>query len=151
MADLIAFLIEHFQDFEACPPSNDLSVLLEEVGFDGAQIDYVLMLLELLTVEPQYSAKLYHEDSIRVYVPEELDVLPDDVLGLLHFLEKEGALNYEQREFVIHALLAIQPEDISVNMAKVLVLLVLWAHRSELPVLIGDELMMALHEHAVMN
>ncbi len=151
MADLIAFLIEHFQDFEACPPANDLGVLLEEVGFDGAQIDYVLMLLELLAVEPQYSAALHHKDSMRVYVPEEVDALPADVLGLLHFLEQEGALNYEQREFVIHALLAIQPEDINVNLAKVLALLVLWAHRSELPVLIGDELMMALHEHAVMN
>ena len=36
-------------------------------------------------------------------------------------------------------------------LAAVLSLLVLWIQRSELPVLIGDELMMALHGEAVMH
>jgi Smg protein len=33
----------------------------------------------------------------------------------------------------------------------VLTLLVLWAHKSELPVLIGDDLMMALHGVSTMH
>ena len=36
MEEVIAFLIEHFQDIDACPPANDLGQLLEEVGFDDA-------------------------------------------------------------------------------------------------------------------
>ena len=32
MIDVIAFLIEHFQDFDACSPREDLGELLEEVG-----------------------------------------------------------------------------------------------------------------------
>ena len=36
MAEVIAFLIEHFQDFDACPPMDDLGQLLEDVGFDDA-------------------------------------------------------------------------------------------------------------------
>lgn len=32
MAEVIAFLIEHFQDFDACPPPEDLGQLLEDAG-----------------------------------------------------------------------------------------------------------------------
>ena len=36
-------------------------------------------------------------------------------------------------------------------MAKVMSLLVLWAQKSELPVLVGDDLMAALHGEATMH
>ena len=42
-------------------------------------------------------------------------------------------------------------EDITVDMAKVMGLLVLWAQKSELPVLVGDDLMAALHGEATMH
>ncbi len=151
MADLIAFLIEHFQDFDACPPPNDLGALLEEVGFDGEEINHALMLLEMLTAEPQMTGEQRYADSFRVYTADESDVLPTEVIDLLHFLSREKALNPSQRELVVYALLCMPPEDISVDLAKVLSLLVLWIQRSELPVLIGDELMMALHGEAVMH
>lgn len=38
----------------------------------------------------------------------------------------------------------IPSDEITLDTAKVLVLLVLWMHKSELPVLIGDDLMSAL-------
>ena len=63
----------------------------------------------------------------------------------------ERAITYEQREIVIHALMHIPSEEITVDTAKVLTLLVLWAHKSELPVLIGDDLMAALNGKAVMH
>ncbi|UOO83288.1 DUF494 domain-containing protein [Uruburuella testudinis] len=151
MAEVIAFLIEHFQDFDACPPSDDLGQILEDVGFDDVDIGNALMLLDVLREGPGMAAPQYRADAMRIYGPEELDALPQEVLGLLHFLEKAGAVNGEQREFVVHALLHMPSEEISVDMAKVLTLLVLWAHKSELPVLIGDELMMALHGKAVMH
>ena len=34
MAEVIAFLIEHYQDFDDCPPPDDLGQILEDVGFD---------------------------------------------------------------------------------------------------------------------
>lgn len=151
MAEVIAFLIEQYQDFEACPPPDDLGQILEEVGFDEAQIHNALMLLGVLSDSEGSAVHAYHSDALRIYTPEEADVLPSEVMGLLHFLQTEGAVNGEQREFVIHALLHMPPEEITVDMAKVLTLLVLWAHKSELPVLIGDELMMALHGKAVMH
>ncbi|MDO4644154.1 MAG: DUF494 domain-containing protein [Cardiobacteriaceae bacterium] len=152
MADVIAFLIEHFRDFDACPPPSDLGMLLEEAGFGDAEIGNLLMLLEALENQPQMTfASEARGRSLRVYCYEELEVLPREVLGLLHYLEQEEAIDAGQREFVLNALLSMPSEEITVDMAKVLALLVLWANRTELPVLIGDDLMMALHGAATMH
>lgn len=152
MIDVIAFLIEHFQDVDAFPPRKDLGVLLEEVGFNDEEIGDALSCLDDLRFEPLIPAeKLRNSTGSRIYNNEELDALPLEVRGLVHFLEQNGALNPEQREFVLNALMNLPYEDITVNHAKVLALLVLWAHRSELPVLIGDELMAALNGEAVMQ
>lgn len=152
MIDVIAFLIEHFQDVDAFPPRKDLGVLLEEVGFNDEEIGDALSCLDDLRFEPLIPAeKLRNSTGSRIYNDEELDALPLEVRGLVHFLEQNGALNPEQREFVLNALMNLPYEDITVDHAKVLALLVLWAHRSELPVLIGDELMAALNGEAVMQ
>lgn len=152
MIDVIAFLIEHFQDVDAFPPRKDLGVLLEEVGFNDEEIGDALSCLDDLRFEPLIPAeKLRNSTGLRIYNNEELDALPLEVRGLVHFLEQNGALNPEQREFVLNALMNLPYEDITVDHAKVLALLVLWAHRSELPVLIGDELMAALNGEAVMQ
>ena len=151
MAEVIAFLIEHYQDFDDCPPPDDLGQILEDVGFDDVQINNALMLLAVLSNNEESAVQAYRSDALRVYTPEEQDALPQEVIGLLHFLENADAINGEQREFVIHALLHMPPDEITVDMAKVLTLLVLWAHKSELPVLIGDDLMMALHGVSTMH
>ena len=145
MIEVIAFLIENFQDIDAFPPREDLGELLEEVGFDDEEIGNALKCVDELRFEPLIPVEsLRISTAMRIYCDEELDNLPPEVRGLLHFLEKNEALNPEQREFVVNALISLPYEDITVDHAKVLTLLVLWAHRSELPVLIGDELMAAL-------
>lgn len=152
MIDVIAFLIEHFQDVDAFPPRKDLGALLEEVGFNDDEIGDALTCLDELRFEPLIPAEtLRSSTGFRIFNEEELDALPLDVRGLIHFLEQNGALNPEQREFVLNALMNLPYDEITVDHAKVLALLVLWAHRSELPVLIGDELMAALNGEAMMQ
>ena len=151
MADVIAFLIKHFYDLDACPPPSDLGQILEDIGFNDIEINQALMLLEVLANSPEVEQTQYRSNVMRVYCTEEMESLPQDVINLLYFLDKAQAINGEQREFVVHALLHLPPDEITVDMAKVLTLLVLWAHKSELPALIGEELMMALHGKAVMH
>ena len=76
MEEVIAFLIEHFQDIDACPPANDLGQLLEEVGFDDAEIGNALMFLEVLSDLPVAPLEERSSGAMRVYCPEELDALP---------------------------------------------------------------------------
>ena len=151
MAEVIAFLIEHFQDFDACPPPEDLGRLLEDAGFDATEIGNTLMMLEVLLNSSEFAAEPLDSQSVRVYSNEETDNLPQEVMGLMQYLVSERAITYEQREIVIHALMHIPSEEITVDTAKVLTLLVLWAHKSEPPVLIGDDLMAALNGKAVMH
>lgn len=151
MAEVIAFLIEHFQDFDACPPPEDLGRLLEDAGFDATEIGNTLMMLEVLLNSSEFAAEPLDSQSVRVYSNEETDNLPQEVMGLMQYLVSERAITYEQHEIVIHALMHIPSEEITVDTAKVLTLLVLWAHKSELPVLIGDDLMAALNGKAVMH
>ena len=151
MAEVIAFLIEHFQDFDACPPPEDLGRLLEDAGFDATEIGNTLMMLEVLLNSSEFAAEPLDSQSVRVYSNEETDNLPQEVMGLMQYLVSERAITYEQREIVIHALMHIPSEEITVDTAKMLTLLVLWAHKSELPVLIGDDLMAALNGKAVMH
>lgn len=151
MAEVIAFLIEHFQDFDACPPPEDLGRLLEDAGFDATEIGNTLMMLEVLLNSSEFAAEPLDSQSVRVYSNEETDNLPQEVMGLMQYLVSERVITYEQREIVIHALMHIPSEEITVDTAKVLTLLVLWAHKSELPVLIGDDLMAALNGKAVMH
>ena len=151
MAEVIAFLIEHFQDFDACPPPEDLGRLLEDAGFDATEIGNTLMMLEVLLNSSEFAAEPFDSQSVRVYSNEETDNLPQEVMGLMQYLVSERAITYQQREIVIHALMHIPSEEITVDTAKVLTLLVLWAHKSELPVLIGDDLMAALNGKAVMH
>ena len=54
MVELIAFLIEHFQDFDSCPSGGDLGHVLEEVGFDEADIHKLLMLIDVLNEASQW-------------------------------------------------------------------------------------------------
>ena len=151
MTEVIAYLIEHFQDFDNCPPPEDLGRLLEDAGFDVTEIGNTLMMLEVLLNSSEFAAEPLDSQSVRVYSNEETDNLPQEVMGLMQYLVSERAITYEQREIVIHALMHIPSEEITVDTAKVLTLLVLWAHKSELPVLIGDDLMAALNGKAVMH
>lgn len=151
MAEVIAFLIEHFQDFDACPPPEDLGRLLEDAGFDATEIGNTLMMMEVLLTSSEFAVVPADSAALRVYSIEEADILPQEVMGLLHYLIQERAISHEQREIVVHALMHIPPEDITLDTAKVLILLVLWAHKSELPVLIGDDLMAALNGKAIMH
>lgn len=151
MTEVIAYLIEHFQDFDNCPPPEDLGRLLEDAGFDAHEIGNTLMMMEVLFNTSEFAAEPADSRALRVYCSEEAENLPQEVMGLMQYLVAEHAVTYEQREIVIHALMHIPPEEITLDTAKVLVLLLLWAHKSELPVLIGDELMVALNGKAVMH
>lgn len=152
MINVVAFLIENFPDLQNCPAGDDLGMVLENAGFGDEEINDVLLFVHLLNEESAVPTQaLRGSRAFRVYVPDEAAVLDAEIRSLLHFLETSGAVNPEQREFVIHALMYLPPEEVTLENAKLLALLVLWAHRSELPVLIGDELMAVLHGNGVMQ
>ncbi|UOO90841.1 DUF494 domain-containing protein [Vitreoscilla massiliensis] len=152
MFDVIAFLIENFQDWETCPKQDDLGHLLAEAGFDGEEIHDALTCLENLTSSLSMDNSVLDDcPYVRVLSQYELDILPEEVIHLLSFLQEEGGISPTQRELIIHMLTQLPDEDITVDHTKLLALMVLWLHQSELPILIGDELLVALHGNTMMQ
>lgn len=151
MRNVVAFLLENFPDIQACPMGQDLGMLLENAGFEDQDIGEALTVMQLLQEMPDVPSRQPENRVLRVYHDEEAEMLSSEIRGLLHFLYTSGTINMAQREFVIHALMHLSDDAITLDNAKVLALLVLWAHRSELPVLIGDELMAVLHGKGVMQ
>ena len=143
MRELVAFLIENFTDIQACPTGQDLGQMLHIAGFEDEDIGEALTVMQLLADIP-IEETLPEHNVLRVYHEEETAVLSSEIRGLLHFLSQTQALSFSQREFVIHALMHLPYDEITLENAKSLALLILWAHRSELPALIGDELLSVL-------
>ena len=121
-----------------------MGLLLEEAGFDTMEIGNTLMMMEVLLNSSEFSVEPTDSSALRVYSKDETDNLPQEVMGLMQYLIEEKAVSCEQREIIIHALMHIPGDEITVDTAKVLTLLLLLANKSELPVLVGDELMSAL-------
>lgn len=152
MLDVIAFLIAHFQDFDACPPREDLGDILEQAGFADADIGGALWFLDVIKTPPLLPpTRLAASRALRVYCDDERDCIAPPVHGLLHFLEHSGAICAEQRELVLHVLLCQRGGEITMQYAKLVTLLVLWVQKSALPVLLGMELMSALHGQEILH
>lgn len=149
---IVAFLIEHFDNIQNCPDNSDLSIMLEFAGFNDGEIDALLLFISLLNSIPTESQTAWTEtNALRIYTLDELYALPTEVRSLLYFLETEHSITPQQREFVIHALMHLSSDEITLENAKTLVVLVLWAQRCELPVLIGRDLAIALHDNRIMH
>ena len=73
MTEVIAYLIEHFQDFDNCPPPEDLGRLLEDAGFDVTEIGNTLMMMEVLFNTSEFSAAPFDSHALRVYCNEEVE------------------------------------------------------------------------------
>lgn len=152
MIKVVAFIIENFPDIHACPHGDNLGNLLLSAGFDEHDIQPVLFLMHLLNEPPlMESETLIQNRSIRLFSPDEMWILPFEVRSLICFLENANAINPVQRELIIHALSHMQEDEINLDMAKTITLLVLWSQRAELPALIGAELISVLSGKEIMH
>lgn len=146
MFDVLAYLLEEYNDLEACPDRDDLTRRLEAAGFADEEIHDALDWIESLNeLSDGVFDNANQADGMRLYSAEELKRLPTDVRGLLQFLEDNGGLTPAQRELTIDRLMALPDEEISVQDAKLVALMVLWSQQSELPILIGEDLLAAIH------
>lgn len=146
MAELIAYLIEHFRDAESCLQQQDLGEILQQAGFNIAEIGNTLMLIEAIKDLPEASEALQNSRSLRVYTREEYDTLSPEIIGLLHYLDCEGALNPMQREFAVEALLRMPDEEVGIETAKMLALLITWVHQSDMPVSVSESLLASVQQ-----
>lgn len=152
MFDVLAYLFEQYRDPESFDDRNLLAHQLEAAGFDDEEIEDALDWIDsLCRISTGEFAAADQAHGMRIYSESEQKRLPVDVRGLLQFLEDHGALSGAQREMVIDRLLALTDDEISVPSAKLVALMVLWVQKAELPVLLGEELLDAVHGEPTMQ
>ncbi|MEY3295889.1 MAG: hypothetical protein RLZZ451_1937, partial [Pseudomonadota bacterium] len=78
--------------------------------------------------------------SLRIYTAHERDVLGDDSIGFISFLESAGVMAPAMREMVIDRALAVGSGRIELDDLKIIVLMVFWSLGEEPDALILDEL-----------
>ena len=87
--------------------------------------------------------------SLRVYLQREQELLGEDSIGFISFLEASGVLPPEMREMVIDRAMAASQTPLDLDDLKVIVLMVFWSRGEEPDALILDELFVAPEDRLI--
>lgn len=122
------YLFENYLDDEAeiQPDRELLRIELEEAGFDRGEVTKAFAWLEGLAGDPAKGLQRHATSSIRVYHPDELLRIDTESRGFLLYLEQIGVLNQENRELVIDRIMALDSDEIDIDQAKWIILMVLF-------------------------
>jgi len=110
------------------------------VGFESDEIEDALTWLDGLTQGAQSAAHAQSARGVRVYTEAERDLLGEESIGFVSFLESSGVLAPPMREMVLDRAKAAGETPIDLEHLKVIVLMVFWSVGEEPDALILDEL-----------
>ncbi|MBL8317372.1 MAG: DUF494 domain-containing protein [Burkholderiaceae bacterium] len=140
MFDVLVYLYENYWRPDACPDHDQLTRKLSAVGFENDEIQEALSWLDGLPKGSEGQALPPAGNSIRVYTAAEHDLLGEESIGFLSFLESAGVLPPAMRELVLDRAKAVGSGPIALDDLKVIVLMVFWSLGEEPDTLILDEL-----------
>ena len=146
MFDVLVYLYENYWRPDACPDHQQLTRKLSAVGFESDEIREALSWLDGLADQAQAGVMEQSPAGLRVYAPAEVELLGEESIGFIAFLESAGVLPPMMREMVIDRASAIGAGPILLEDLKVIVLMVFWSLGEEPDALILDELFVAPDE-----
>ena len=149
MFDVLVYLYENYWRPDACPDHAQLARKLSAVGFESDEIQEALCWLDGLAVTAQSYSGQQSANAMRVYSPAEQELLGEESIGFVSFLESAGVLPPPMREMVIDRANAIGATPIELDDLKVIVLMVFWSLGEEPDALILDELFVAPEERLI--
>jgi Smg protein len=149
MFDVLVYLYENYWRPDACPDHEQLTRKLSAVGFENDEIQEALSWLDgLATTSESYSGE-QGDRSLRVFTPAEQELLGEDSIGFISFLESAGVLPPPMREMVIDRATAASVAPLQLDDLKIIVLMVFWSLGEEPDALILDELFVAPEERLI--
>jgi Smg protein len=140
MFDVLVYLYENYWRPDACPGHDQLTRKLSSVGFESDEIQEALLWLDGLAHAAQSYVGEQGERSLRVYSVQENELLGEESIGFISFLESAGVLPPPMREMVIDRATAIGGNPLDLEDLKIIVLMVFWSVGEEPDALILDEL-----------
>ena len=149
MFDVLVYLYENYWRPDACPEPKQLSRKLSAVGFESDEIQEALKWLDGLADTAESCTGSPVPGSIRIYTAQERDVLGDDSIGFIAFLESAGVLPAPMREMVVDRALAVGSGAMDLEDLKIIVLMVFWSLGEEPDALVLDELFVDSDERVI--
>ncbi|WP_425257389.1 DUF494 family protein [Rubrivivax sp. RP6-9] len=149
MFDVLVYLYENYWRPDACPDPQQLQRKLSAVGFESDEIQEALRWLEGLASSAESCAGSAAAGSIRVYSDSERELLGDESIGFICFLESAGVLPAPMREMVIDRATAVGSGPMELEDLKIIVLMVFWSLGEEPDALILDELFVAAEDRLI--
>lgn len=140
MFDVLVYLYENYWRPDACPEHPQLRRKLSAVGFETDEIQEALRWLDGLASSAESCAGSQGSGSIRIYTEAETELLGEESIGFICFLESAGVLPPPMREMVIDRATAIGSGPLELDDLKIIVLMVFWSLGEEPDALILDEL-----------
>ncbi|MEI6027815.1 MAG: DUF494 domain-containing protein [Betaproteobacteria bacterium] len=140
MFDVLVYLYETYWRPDACPDHRQLTRKLSAVGFESDEIQEALTWLEGLSTSAQAVHDQGDARSIRIYTEVERELLGEESVGFLSFLESAGVLPAALREMVIDRASAVGAGRMDLEEFKIIILMVFWSLGEEPDALILDEL-----------
>jgi Smg protein len=148
MFDVLVYLYENYWRPDACPDHKQLSRKLSAAGFERDEIQDALRWLDGLATSAEANVASQQPQSHRVYTESEHELLGDESIGFIRFLESAGVLPPAMREMVVDRATAVGgPLDL--DDVKIIVLMVFWSLGEEPDALILDELFVAPEDRVI--
>jgi Smg protein len=149
MFDVLVYVYENYWRPDACPDHEQLTRKLSAVGFESEEIEDALAWLEGLAQGVQADTVSQSALGMRVYTGAERDLLGEESVGFLSFLESSGVLPPVMREIVVDRAKAVGGGAIDLEDLKVIVLMVFWSLGEEPDALILDELSVSAEQRSI--
>jgi Smg protein len=149
MFDVLVYLYENYWRPDACPSHQQLSRKLSAVGFESDEIQDALKWLDGLASSAESCTGEQRKQSMRVYTADERELLGEESIGFISFLESAGVLPPTMREMVVDRATAIGNGPMRLDDLKIIVLMVFWSLGEEPDALILDELFVAPEERLI--
>ena len=140
MFDVLVYLYENYWRPDACPEPKQLSRKLSAVGFEREEIQDALRWLDGLATSAESCTGSPVQGSMRIYTEQEHEILGEESIGFITFLDSAGVLTAPMREMVIDRALAVGSGALELEDLKIIVLMVFWSLGEEPDALVLDEL-----------
>ncbi|MBA4175647.1 MAG: hypothetical protein C0505_03670 [Leptothrix sp. (in: Bacteria)] len=140
MFEVLVYLYENYWRPDACPEPKQLRRKLSAVGFEPDEIQDALRWLDGLAHTAESVTGSPVPGSMRLYTDAEREVLDEQAVGFITFLESAGVLAAPLREMVIDRALAVGNGTMGLEDLKIIVLMVFWSLGEEPDALVLDEL-----------
>jgi Smg protein len=140
MFEVLVYLYENYWRPDACPEPKQLRRKLSAVGFEPDEIQDALRWLDGLANTAESVTGSPVPGSMRIYTDAEREVLDEQAVGFITFLESAGVLAAPLREMVIDRAMAVGSGPMGLEDLKIIVLMVFWSLGEEPDALVLDEL-----------